>query len=529
MKWKLQRSALAGLALVAMSAPALAATYTVKPGDTLSKLRPSDWRQVCEQNMLANCGRIFVGQKLVFPDGDKPQVAKVNSEPKQEKSCIKLGTAPFNQYGSMKLRLQGIDISPDLTAEERDEAKRLILAGGGDKRLVTKDMVFKAMPFRSKSGRVKFVHDVRVCTPEQGGRPEVVEVWKLSTGKLVGDFETCGNLSVMWEPPKMKEPEPPAPVVTPPAPAASAPAPHTTEPKLQQPEPRPTPTPEPIKQSVSCLEPSGVVGTEIEPRYNSAANRANYASGDIRCTLFDNDEYRVSVGLGGQYVNWNGYNQSGGTYDGDHYLWGPSLKVVSHNGGWDAAVRFPAFGKLESNYRQAAFASSRKHDLRGVTASVNNFARKLRGEQHFYETQVSVAWAKAMSTSRLSQTVFGQELADHGRPTDYYLNVTVREYLKRVGENHELYAQLGLNFEQPFSRSASFRLGDAVYERCAGYGAGVDYDFITDGVVPAYGGWVDPFQCGDAYRIHVRGAQIVREAKAAGVNFASDSIGPPAK
>ncbi len=41
-----------------------AATVTVRPGDTLSKLFPSSWTHVCRINGLANCNLIYVGQQL---------------------------------------------------------------------------------------------------------------------------------------------------------------------------------------------------------------------------------------------------------------------------------------------------------------------------------------------------------------------------------------------------------------------------------------------------------------------------------
>ncbi len=41
-----------------------AATVTVRPRDTLSKLFPSTWAHVCRINGLANCDRIYVGQRL---------------------------------------------------------------------------------------------------------------------------------------------------------------------------------------------------------------------------------------------------------------------------------------------------------------------------------------------------------------------------------------------------------------------------------------------------------------------------------
>ncbi len=41
-----------------------AATVTIRPGDTLSKLFPSSWAHVCRINGLVNCNLIYVGQQL---------------------------------------------------------------------------------------------------------------------------------------------------------------------------------------------------------------------------------------------------------------------------------------------------------------------------------------------------------------------------------------------------------------------------------------------------------------------------------
>ncbi len=46
---------------------ASAATYTVQPGDWLSKVFPMNWRHICSVNGLASCDRIEVGQVLQVP------------------------------------------------------------------------------------------------------------------------------------------------------------------------------------------------------------------------------------------------------------------------------------------------------------------------------------------------------------------------------------------------------------------------------------------------------------------------------
>lgn len=521
-------------------------TYAFERGDTLTKVFGKDAKVVCEDNELLNCNRVFVGQVVwVRPSitsrevkpvakvaqAPKAAVAKREAKPVREESCIKLGVAPYNRDGDMKLRLQGIDLSPALGDAEKAEAKELIKAGRGERMLVTSDMVFEAMPFRSKDGQVKFVKNAKVCTPEQGGRPEVLEVWKLSTGKLVGDPTSCGNIGPVLmslrpepkpEPPQpkqpepQKEPEPPAKVVQEP------------EPKQADPEPQKEPV-IPEAKPISCLKPEGVGGQEFEPRYRGASTKATYVAGDIRCVWYDNDEYQISSGIGGTWVGWDGRQANGGSYDGYHYLYGLSTKVVSHNDGWDAAARFPAFGYFHSSYQRAAYQNDRHFKIAGLTLSVNNFERKLEGKEWWYETQVNFAFAKPLE-STVGHTIFGQPLADtKGLGLDHYANLTVRQYITRVSEHGELYGQLGLNIEKPVSRSLSGRIGLAMYERCVGVGAGVDHDLITHGTVPAIGYWVDPFQCGEAYRVHVRGQQITVEAKQKGINFDPSSIGPAPK
>lgn len=50
---------------VVLLAPTLAlADVTVQSGDTLSKLYPDSWQQVCHDNGLADCNRIYPGQIL---------------------------------------------------------------------------------------------------------------------------------------------------------------------------------------------------------------------------------------------------------------------------------------------------------------------------------------------------------------------------------------------------------------------------------------------------------------------------------
>ncbi len=52
------------VALFATAGSAEAAAFTVRSGDTLSKLFPHNWQSVCSHNGLPNCNLIYVGQVL---------------------------------------------------------------------------------------------------------------------------------------------------------------------------------------------------------------------------------------------------------------------------------------------------------------------------------------------------------------------------------------------------------------------------------------------------------------------------------
>lgn len=52
------------VALFATAGSAEAAAFTVRSGDTLSKLFSHNWQSVCAHNALANCNLIYVGQVL---------------------------------------------------------------------------------------------------------------------------------------------------------------------------------------------------------------------------------------------------------------------------------------------------------------------------------------------------------------------------------------------------------------------------------------------------------------------------------
>ncbi len=174
--------------------------YSVRKGDTLlSRFGPKAAPQVCKLNKLQNCDRIVVGQKLLLPD-NVGGLRITDSQPPRP-SCVNLGATPWNKYGSTKLRLQGIERNSGLTAEEKVEAKAKVQAGVGESILLTSEMRFSTMSSRGKNGQPVFVRNVEVCTPEKGGRVEVTRIWKLSTGTVLAEPVSCGNIGTIVLPP----------------------------------------------------------------------------------------------------------------------------------------------------------------------------------------------------------------------------------------------------------------------------------------------------------------------------------------
>ncbi|TXH01796.1 MAG: LysM peptidoglycan-binding domain-containing protein [Candidatus Moraniibacteriota bacterium] len=384
-------AATVALALAAKSDDEEVETYEVKRGDTLTKVFGKHAGAVCKFNHLRNCNQIEPKQVLKLPEGVTPrEVRVVKSEvaeslksakakvtkrpmraakPVQEESCLKLGTAPFNRYGDMKLRLQGIDLSPVLSDAEKAEAKALVQAGRGERMLVTSDMVFEAMPFRSKDGQVKFVKNAKVCTPEQGGRPEVLEVWKLSTGKLVADPTSCGNIGPVLMTPR---PEPPLVMETPPETVVNPPTIEVPAPVLTPEPPAPQLAPNPPVAAAprgmcDFVDVAGALGQHHVPRQNG-----DKASSDVLTLVLDcqqrKEDETGSWGIGFKlnYAAFDGTTHRGaGRYDGRNHLAQLSYREINDDGtDWGVGV---GVGKQREEYRQAALAQQARYNLVGVT------------------------------------------------------------------------------------------------------------------------------------------------------------------
>jgi LysM repeat protein len=69
---------------LALPTAALAASYTVQPGDTLSTIAPrygTTWQALCGLNGLGNCNLIYVGQSLTLPGSSASTATLTSTQP----------------------------------------------------------------------------------------------------------------------------------------------------------------------------------------------------------------------------------------------------------------------------------------------------------------------------------------------------------------------------------------------------------------------------------------------------------------
>lgn len=526
--------------VLAMKPEKQAAFYIVKPGDEgLKRFGALGWAQVVKlnKNQLANPNRIFPGQKLRLPENVRARddvkvfesvVVKTRAaKPIRpvKASCVNLNVAPFNRYDSLRLRLEGIDANPALTAEEKAEAKALVSFGRGVRGLVTSSMVFKAMPFRSKDGTVKFLSDVRVCTPEEGGRPEALETWELSTGTVLADFTSCGNITPMVVPPKAS---PPVVVRQEPQPQPE-PQPEP-EPEKPQPEPTPQVTPEPKPQEVPPEEAVRrwdwelVVGKEYDRTAQSM-----FASGAVYGLIVEGDGAEHAFGIGGTYSGWHGKTDTGFGFNGRLSGYGPAYKYSDYDGGWDFGLKLLPWAELTENGAQAAYKSRRQFDLRGITLAYNNYAREMKGEKSLFKYQLFVS-AFQPTGSEAEHSVFNQPLPDPDTRLDHVLNVGGRIGLYDFSQEGDtigskLWFAAGWFQEAPsLAETANWRLQWSDMHERIFIGFGRNYDLLNGGNIFGFGWSWDVRKTVYVHREEARKAQFIAKIEQAGGRLDKDGM-----
>ncbi len=512
------------LTLALASVSTLAGAYTVKSGDTLSKLRPHDWQQVCRANLLAHCGKIFVGQELVFPDGDLPQAAKPTLREAQEQSCIKLGVRPWNPEDDLQRTLEGIDRLQMLSPAQKALAKAKVIMGEWDTvdELVPEGQVFGEMLYASKrTGKPESVRNKPLCTPEQGGQVEVMKTIDLGNGIWFAKPRRCNNPSTLTRVVVPPASEPPAPVVTPPAPVTSMPEPAPTPEPEPKPEPREEPTPvveAPKKGVCDFIDMAGALGQHHVPRQNGDRADSNFLTAVLDCQQrLESDD--GSWGLGGKinYSNWKGTALQGrGHYKGYTALPQVSYREIYDDGrDWGAGV---GVGRQRDAYHQAALAEQARYHLVGATWTYNDARRLLAGETFDVKRQY-YAGINIPTSTRTTRTIFGQPMDASSVPRMRVgLQAGARWYVWQPEDSPvAFFLEGGLFVEHPISASVNLLGGIADSQHICGIGPGVDKDLRHGGKPVGAWSWnCDPFQGGRVARDGYRRHQFISDLERAG-------------
>lgn len=275
--------------------------YVVRKGDVLSVIGATKgigWKKLAELNRLKPPYTIHPGQTLYLAEGHEakaeasksvtraPRVtARIPVAKPKALPCIRLGALPFNPKHEQARTLQGIDQLTTLTAEQKAAAKEKVVMGdkASEKALVG-TQVFAEMLYQKKDGQVKHVYDKPICTPEQGGVPEVMDTYDLGDGTFFAIPMRCGNPAVFRRPITVVE-VPPAEEVPPPV----AEAPQEVAPVLP---------PVSAFPAEDIFEAEGIFGGGV---WNNklAHGRWHYGEGALMAILPDG--YRLGVGPYGMW------------------------------------------------------------------------------------------------------------------------------------------------------------------------------------------------------------------------------------
>lgn len=523
-------------ALVAGLAQAEAVTVTLKSGDTVSAIAHKfgmKLSNLCAQ-VKGDCNHVRPGQKLVVEKVASSTQPTVNKSAQPTKRVVEVpaktqvsGPLPINALNVAPYRLsrtlqldRNVLKSQGFTDAEVDEFHTLEQSGKCELQAFSQGapMVWMVGTYgkvtTSPLGLVanwKSFHSARVC--------------ELASGKRIAIFQICENLAGLPRVHKAPEPPPKEVVKEPPSPVV-----------VEAPKP-----PEKVVEAPPIIIPSddtstwcrairkhAVAGFEMDWNKHGGTSRAFYAQVAALCTIHEDYEGTDSVGVMANASMWSGNTGEGGTFKGHLAVAGFAYEHVSVRDMYDFMIGFPLFGVLYDEFEQGRYENERRFkSVLALSANLNHYPGKARGEDWWYETQVSTVVARTLG-ARLLERWDGRDLADSSALNmPWYVNLTVRQYAYRhylsdeLG-NAEVYLQLGGLKADRYSGNA--RVGVAMMRRCVGAGAGVN--FSTDGVNPAVGGWTDPLQCGVFYRNYERGQYVRERGAAVGVSFNQDDLVP---
>ncbi len=453
------------LAFFGMSAVQAAelATHVVRPGETFGKISGANWKADCKLNKLADCNKIHVGQVLKLtaaPRAHKARVAAVVPHP----SCITLGVAPWNPEHQLERTLAGINQLTTLTPAQKAVAKQKVTAGEKtSENKLTGHTVFREMLYQSKVfGQAKHVYDKPVCTPEEGGKPEVMDTYDLGDGTYLAIPRRCGNPAVFMKP-----------VAPPPVELRSL-----------------------SKEETPQAPPQKDIITE---RYDPDYDLAEYAGADkdVMFAGFEGAYYprpknvatgRHAVGIGVKGDWWDGHTHTGFQYDG--YAFAPGLAYK-----WSGKDRRDVnlkllFGRVKENGHQGAYESDQLYRSVCLASNYTDASREREGKKALPEWTFWMNYCQLKAKS-YGHTWQGQPIADTsalGKSTAL-VSIGFRLYLHRdletagvasgdVARKLQPFFELGVNQEVPMDPSGHAYLGVRTSDKLWTFGAGPHFSHL---------------------------------------------------
>ncbi len=537
--------------------------FAFKRGETVSGRFGKDAKKFCEHNQIADCNRVQAGVKYQLPEGVEPKkYATKAAKPQVARQAVqtaKLVLPKTNEAGEILYRRVGV--APLKGCGKRDilsvteEAWTVLGISEEDRAWLRLNIDQKHGPrinlteaeglFRIPTGmrleQVTFCRKGKVVsmgpmrTAWSADEAVYGEKFALPSGKVLVWMRNCFNWVVVDLPPPPKKEEPPV-TVTPPAPSVQEVPP--AEPPIQEPPPPVTEAPK-SKGMCDHIDPAVALGQEYTlPHDNGARDDSTFVTASVYCLRrLPSDDGSHGIGAKITASMWDGLTaHKRGEFSGWNVLFGPSYKQILDKGiDWEVSV---VGGKQVEEYREGAYASRREFGLVGLTAGLNDYRRRLNGEEWFPEWQVFGVLTFPLDKD-VSHSIFAKPIADTGDLSrfDFGLQAGFRQW---IYETPDLwvhpYFQAGVFVQHPTSASMSLRLGIADPDHIFGFGVGHNYDLKNGGdLVPALGWWADPIKGGRVVRDKVRQRQIVSEAAERGVTMdrakngfiKSIDIGPP--
>jgi len=274
-----------------------AEVYTVKAGDTLSKIAGKDWKAVCRANNLKDCAKIFVRQRIELGIVTRSSVTTVKGAKSGEFRWTRVGGAPLTDCGgrSESSLSEEAWAKLGLMDSEKEELRVMMMSKSHQNTFLQPGEYYPAVAFCEK-GRVSFKHNV-VTAWIKDSVVVLARTYVLTTGRKLHWVRNCGNW-VLDNPVPMSvsQPEPSEPVVP------------REEEELVQPSPPPAVEPEP-ETSLSPFhmteeEKSGKPRCEAQAGagvYTNRVYQGNWLYGETICYVWKDGEWQAGPGLYGMY------------------------------------------------------------------------------------------------------------------------------------------------------------------------------------------------------------------------------------